>query len=326
MQIQYDRGVYLPELKLWLDPSSRKLKETGFVSHAHSDHARWHGTTLLSRQTLRLMRQRDRGGEGAKIQTPAFLETLEFNGANLTLYPAGHMAGSAQLLVDYGGQRLLYSGDFKLRPDPCAEPIAVPRADLLVMETTFGRPEYLFPPISQTMEKVARFCGQALDDKMVPVLLVYSMGKAQEVIKSLQPWGFEFVLHPSAAGITEIYRAMGYTFGPCHVMENQSPEGRVVIWPPLGRQNQAWLALRNKRVAFLSGWAMDRSARFRFGADEIFPVSDHADYSELLAYVQQVKPKKIYTLHGFAADFAASLRRLGHDARALGEEEQLELL
>jgi DNA ligase-1 len=112
-----------------------------------------------------------------------------------------------------------------------------------------------------------------------------------------------------------------------HVAGQQGAEGRVVIWPPQGRNHSWYSGIAAKtRCAFISGWAMDPSTRLKHQCDEAFPISDHADFSELLAYVWQVHPKQIYTHHGFAVDFAAHLRLTGHDARALGEIEQLELI
>jgi len=112
---------------------------------------------------------------------------------------AGHIAGSAQLLVEYKKERLLYSGDFKLRPDVASESLVVEEADQLIMETTFGKAQYLFPPASKTIEKIADFCQKAIRDNKIPCLLGYSLGKAQELLCSLRPYGLEFVLHPSIA-------------------------------------------------------------------------------------------------------------------------------
>jgi DNA ligase-1 len=327
MEIVYDKGVYLPEIKLWLDPHEAHPDEAGFVSHAHGDHAKWHGTTYASSPTLRLMRARSVAPKDVQAKPQAFLARFKHNGAYLTLLPAGHIAGSAQLLVEYKEQSLIYSGDFKLRPDASCEPIQVHEADQLIMETTFGQAQYLFPPASKTMEKVAAFCQKAHKDKKVPVLLAYSLGKAQELMLALSPWKWEFVLHPSVAAMAETYKGLGYKMPPFHTPGNTGLDNKVLIWPPSGR-NHAWYAgvAKRCRTAFISGWAMDPGTKARMSVDEAFPLSDHADFSELLAYVWQVHPKQIYTHHGFAAEFASHLRLTGHDAVALGQEEQLELL
>jgi Cft2 family RNA processing exonuclease len=328
MEIIYSEdGIYLPEIKLWLDAHAPKPDEAGFVSHAHSDHAKWHGLTICSSPTLRLMRARATEGKVAETRTPAFMARIRHEGAMLSLLPAGHIAGSSQLLVEYKKERLIYSGDFKLRPDPSCEAPVIEEADELIMETTFGKPQYLFPPASKTVEKIAEFCSKALKAGQIPALLCYSLGKSQELLTALKPWNFEFVLHPSAMDICETYKNLGYSFPILHVAGQQSPEGRVLLWPPHGRNHSLYAGIKHKlRTAFISGWAMDPSTKYRFQVEEAFPLSDHADFSELMAYVWQVHPKKIYTQHGFAVDFASHLRLTGHDARALGEVEQLELI
>jgi DNA ligase-1 len=327
MEIIYDQGVYLPEIKLWLDSDIPRPQEAGFVSHAHSDHAKWHGLTIASSPTLRLMKARQTPGKPDGQKSVAFIQRFKHESAMLTLLPAGHIMGSAQLLVEYKKERLLYSGDFKLRPDASCEAIVTEEAEQLIMETSFGKPQYLFPPASKTLEKIADWCERAIREKKIPCLLGYSLGKAQEIMLALKPYGFEFVLHPSIADMCEVYKALGCQFGPIHVAGTQSPENRVLIWPPSGRNHSMFSGWKGKlRQAFVSGWAMDPSTKFRMQVDDAFPISDHADFSELIAYVWQVHPKQIYTHHGFAADFASHLRLTGHDAKALGEIEQLELI
>jgi DNA ligase-1 len=327
MEIVYDNGIYLPDLKLWLDPHEGKPDGVGFVSHAHGDHAKWHGQTLCSAPTLRLMRARSTAPKDAQAKGQAFMSRFKLGGAYLTLLPAGHIAGSAQLLIEYKDETLLYSGDFKLRPDPSCEPIQVHEADTLIMETTFGQAQYLFPPASKTIEKIAAFCQKAHKDKKVPVLLSYALGKAQELMMALKPWGWEFVLHPSTAALADVYKGLGYQLPPFHLPGNTSLDNKVLIWPPHARNHQWYGGVAKRcRTAFISGWAMDPGTKAKWGVDEAFPLSDHADFSELLAYVWQVHPKKILTHHGFAAEFASHLRLTGHDAHALGQEEQLALL
>jgi len=261
------------------------------------------------------------------VKTPAFLNRFKHEGALLTLLPAGHIAGSAQLLVEHKKERLIYSGDFKLRHDPASEVIVIEEADQLVMETTFGKPEYLFPPASKTTERIAQFCEKAWKERRHPVLLAYSLGKAQELMMSLKPWKYEFVLNPAIADMCETYKSLGYALPPSHTPGNTALEGKVLIWPPNARSQPWFQGVADRcRTAFISGWAVDAGSKFRMKVDECFPLSDHADFSELLAYVWQVHPKQIYTHHGFAADFASHLRLTGHDARALGEVEQLELI
>ena len=205
-------------------------------------------------------------------------------------------------------------------------PAALARGcDLLVMETTFGRPHYQFPPVAEVMRDIVRFCEQALADGATAVLLGYSLGRSQELLRGLAGTGLPLVVHDAAHKLTKVYARLGWEFPPYEPMERADLSGKVVVCPPnatkpvLGRISGA------VRMAVVSGWAVDSSCRFRHRADAAFALSDHADYPELVEFVRQVEPRKIFTVHGFAADFAQTLREIGFDAQALSENDQLQL-
>ncbi|MBX3734329.1 MAG: ATP-dependent DNA ligase [Verrucomicrobiae bacterium] len=332
LAFRYHEGaVHLPALGLWLDAHRPMGPDAAvFVSHAHADHTAAHARVLLSEPTRRLMRARVAGErmeqvldfgrryDGAGLGLPA-------PGLAITLLPAGHILGSAMLLLEASGTSLLYTGDFKLRPGLSAEACEPRKADLLIMETTYGRPEYVFPPTAVILESVIRFCREALDNDETPVLLGYSLGKSQEILSGLAGAGLPVALSGPAAKLTAVYESLGHRFPAHETLDAGKAAGKVVLAPP----GMAISALRRRlgscRIAVLTGWAVDPGCRFRHQADAAFPLSDHADFSDLVAFVRQVAPRRVFTLHGFAADFAAHLRGLGHDACALSEVEQLEL-
>src|ERR1700733_13692957 len=157
MKVTFERGILLPELDLWLDPHDER--DTAFVSHAHSDHIGNHREVILSEITARLMAAR-LPGRRVEHWLP-FTSPVTFRGATVTLLPAGHIFGSAQLHIKLGEETLLYTGDFKLRPGLSAEPIAWLPADTLIMETTYGLPKYIFPPVEQVIAEVTKFCLEA---------------------------------------------------------------------------------------------------------------------------------------------------------------------
>src|SRR5262245_60960844 len=167
LTIQYHRGgIHLPELDLWLDPSGRVIdEEKAFVSHAHSDHIGAHREVLLSAATAKLMRARVAGDRLERVL--GFGETHAFNGGTapyrLTLLPAGHILGSAMAFVETTEQTLLYTGDFKIKRGRAAELCAPRRAEVLIMETTFGQPQFRFPPASDVMRDIVFFCRETLD-------------------------------------------------------------------------------------------------------------------------------------------------------------------
>lgn len=255
-----------------------------------------------------------------------FGETRELRGGRATLIPAGHIFGSAQLHFESAEGSLLYTGDFKLRRSLSAEPCEWRHAQTLIMETTFGLPKYRFPPTSETLARMVAFCRDALHDGAVPVLLGYSLGKSQEILCALIEAELTPMLHGSVWAMSEIYRELDPTFPTGYVRYAQGQvEGKVLVCPPSAARSTMVRRIKHRRLAMLTGWAMDPGAIYRYQCDAIFPLSDHADYDDLIRYVDLVKPERVLTLHGFAAAFASDLRERGIEAWALSEENQLEL-
>lgn len=346
-------GVFLPRLGLWLDPHRAKPGHV-FVSHAHSDHTARHPEAILTEPTAWLMRHRLGGKRVEHIL--GYGETREFSSGTgvspvrscseptlfgapgphgqdaratspfrLTLLPAGHILGSAMAFIEAGGESLLYTGDFKLRPGLAADVCEPRHADHLVMETTFGRPKYIFPPDADVWRDVVMFCRNALAEGITPVLFAYALGKSQELLAGLRDAGLPIALHKEAAKLTRINEHFGHTFPPFEIFDGTNAGGKVLIAPSQSSRSVLFQQLGKTRTAVVTGWAMDSSCRFRSGTDAAFPLSDHADYPGLIEFVKRVAPKKVFTLHGFAADFARTLREHGFDAQSLSEEEQLDL-
>lgn len=315
------QGLYLPQIDWWLDaprPAARS-----FISHAHFDHMARHRLTLCTEATARFMHARQPARR--ELLTRPFDRPHEIApGCRVTLLPAGHIAGSAQLLAESEHGRLLYSGDFKLRPGKAAEPCATPRADVLIMETTFGLPKYRLPPVEEVVADIVRFCRETLASGAIPVLFGYSLGKAQEILASLAGAELPIMLHPEIDRLTRVCEQLGFTFPAYREFDALAAPGHVVIAPP--QSSKAWLGrLAPRRTAMITGWALDSSCKYQTGCDAAFPLSDHADFPELLEFVERVQPRRVVTVHGFAAEFAQTLRARGVDALAIGRENQLEL-
>lgn len=322
-QVEYAEGVWLPQVGWWLD--ARHARERSFVSHAHFDHLALHREILCSPGTARLMRARLPGDRREHVLPFGQTEPLTPEVA-ISLHPAGHIHGSAQCLLEHPEWgRLLYTGDFKLRPGRAAEPCATPRADVLVMETTFGRPQYRFPPTSEVIAALTGFCLAALDDGETPVLYAYSLGKSQELLWVLAEHGLPVMLHPQTRRMTQVYADLGLAVPPHREYTAGEVRGHVVLCPPQSRTSPFLRRLGPCRTAVVTGWALDPGAIHRHQCDAAFPLSDHADFDDLLRFVEQVNPRRVYTLHGFARDFASTLRERGIEAWALSEENQLDL-
>ncbi len=315
-------SIYLPEIDLWCD--ARQPVDRAFISHAHFDHLGQHKRIITSEGTQRLMASR-MPGEREEVVLPYNTPYTFDAETELRLHPAGHIFGSAMLELKRKGETFLYTGDFKMRAGLSAEPAAPPRADVVVMETTFGLPRYIFPPAEKTLAAIVHFCQSAIEDGEVPVLLGYSLGKSQELIACLADAGLPIMLHPQTQKMTRIYEELGRTFPEWRPYTFTEVHGHVVICPPQVNQT-AWLRkIKPRRVAMITGWAMDPASIYRYQCDAAFPLSDHADYNELLYFVDVVQPKRVYTVHGFVEEFARTLRERGIEAWALGLPNQLEI-
>lgn len=332
LEFRFVKGaIHLPALGLWLD-AHRPVRgdEAVFVSHAHSDHTANHANVLFSPPTQKLMRARVAGKRDEQALEygriyPAAVLKLKPENFRLRLLPAGHIFGSAMSLIEADAGSLLYTGDFKLRRSRTVEACEPRQADTLIMETTFGLPRYVLPPQAEIERGILDFCRAALADGAVPVLLGYSLGKSQEVLRLLGDAGLPAMLAAPVAKLTRVYAELGHAFGAWQPLEPERAAGHVVICPPGAKLDELCAKIPKLRTAVLTGWAMEAGCRYQYRADAAFPLSDHADFPDLLEFVKRVAPKRVFTLHGFATEFAATLRDLGVEAWALGEANQLTL-
>jgi len=320
--IHHKHGIHLPQIGWSLDATRRA--ERAFVSHAHSDHIARHAEVICTRATARLMRARLPSKKRTEHLLP-FGHTEQLTpDCTVTLHPAGHILGSAQILLDHVEHgTLLYTGDFKLHPGHAAEPCATPRADILIMETTFGLPRFVFPPAEEIVASLVAFCRDTLAAGATPVLLCYSLGKSQEVLRALAPAGLPIMLHAETHRLTRVCAQLGLEFPPHAEFDAANHAGHVVICPPHAPGLLKRIAA--PRTAAVTGWALDSRHFHGSPSAAAFPLSDHADFPSLLRYVELVQPQRVYTLHGFAREFAATLRARGVDASPIGEGYQSEL-
>ena len=324
IEVRFHRGLYLPEADLWLDP--RDPKPRAFVSHAHADHFARHSSILCSDATATLLRRRFRVGE-ANLDPLAFHVPLVRDGFRFRLLPAGHITGSAMLHVTRlkDNATLLYTGDFKTRRGRTAEPVCFLNADTLIVETTFGLPEFAFPPAREIEASILRFVHDAFADDETPVLFGYALGKAQEAFALLHEHGIPTLLHPDVADMNDACREAGVELPEAARFEGHAPPGHVVIAPPAATRSKALRGLKAIRTAMLTGWALQPRTKYRYRVDEVIAFSDHADHPGLIECLQRVRPKRVLTVHGFAKEFAAELRGRRIDAWCAAGGDQLEL-
>jgi Cft2 family RNA processing exonuclease len=250
-----------------------------------------------------------------------YRKTVEFGGVRITAYPAGHCLGSAMLHVEEDDRTLLYTGDFKLSESVTSERAELPHADILVIESTYGTPSYRLPPRADAIAQLFEAVQGALDVGRVPVVQAYALGKSQEVTRILTDAGFPVQQHPAVYEVSQVYEACGVLMGACTRYDGKPLPGHVVVVPPQFHK-QRHVAGLNKIVKIaVTGWAHDESTRWRLRVDHAIPLSDHADYDELLETVERVAPREVHCTHG-PESFVDRLRELGHNAHRLGARQQ----
>jgi putative mRNA 3-end processing factor len=313
-------GLYLPDADLHLD--ARRAPGTVFVSHAHSDHCTAASRIVCTPETAALHAAR-RGAREA-LELP-FGAPARIGRATVTLTPAGHALGSAMIVAESDGGRAAYTGDYKLRPNPFSPPAEIPRVDTLVMECTFGEARYRFPPDDELVARLFAFVDAALAEGAVPVVLAYALGKGQEALWHLTGAGYDVSVHGAIANLCDLHVALGHAFpGPGRWSRYRKGElaGRVLLTTPNTRKAPMVQKLPAKRVCHLTGWALHPGAwNIYKDCDLVLPLSDHADFDELVRTATESGAGKVYTVHG-TPKFAEHLRSLGVDAEHLADHPQ----
>jgi Cft2 family RNA processing exonuclease len=299
------KSIYIPSAQIFLD--SRKKRKCAYISHAHGDHIAPHEKILCTPETADLLRLRLRYPQCLRI--PYFQKTV-WNDATLTLYPAGHILGSAQIYIEAQNQSLLYSGDFKLKPSRTVKNFTPVQADVLIMETTYGIPKYSFPPRKDIEEELVTLVKSKLNGNIIPVVFAYSLGKGQEALSILTGAGFSVAVDRTILRYCKVYEKYGIQFGPYEKLDKNNIRGKVVLCSIHQRRELRLDQFGSIFTIFLSGWGVDKRAVQKFRVDTVLPFSDHADYNELIEYVQHVKPTQVYCTHGFE-EFIHVLREMG---------------
>lgn len=315
-------GLHLTGTALWLD--ARRKSELSFVSHAHSDHIARHERIIATSPTVRFMTHR-LGALPAALPVP-YNRPFVLGPLGVELLPAGHILGSAQIRVTRSdGRRIVYTGDLNLAPSLTAEPVQVAACDTLIIESTFGHPRYLFPPKQQVLADVEAWVRRKLESGSAPILLGYSLGKSQEVMRFLAGRGFDICAHASVYEIAQLYEEFGIPLERVRRFNGVLKDGEVGVFPPHLARSVSVRRIWPRASAVLTGWALDANGARRYGADVAFPLSDHADFAGLLRYARETGATEVITHHGFADELAKALREAGIEARAIGKPLQLRL-
>ena len=313
-------GLYVPAAGLYLD--ARWAPGSVFVSHAHADHCSTADRIVCTPETAALHSAR-RGPRDALVipyDTPT-----RVGDAEVVLRSAAHCLGAAMLEVRTGRGTLVYTGDYKLRPNPLTPTSCIPRCDELVMECTFGEPRYVFPPDELLVRQLCEFVDAAFVEDATPVVLAYALGKGQEALYHLTGHGYDVVLHGAIANLCKLHVQLGRPFpgpGIWTPYRRGAVGRRVLLTTPSTRKSAMVQGLAKKRICYLTGWASHPGAHNIYkGCDLVLPLSDHADYEELVRTARDSRARRIYTVHG-PEGFAERLRALGLPAEYLAAHPQ----
>ncbi|MFB0611859.1 ligase-associated DNA damage response exonuclease [Aurantiacibacter poecillastricola] len=292
-------GVHIVPADVWIDPS--KPVDTALVTHGHADHARGgHGTTVATPETLAIMELRYNTREGAA--PVEYGETIRLKGrVDATYIPAGHVLGSAQILLEHAGERVVITGDYKRRADPTCPPFEVTPCDIFITEATFGLPLFTHPPIEDEMGKLlARL--EAHPDRCV-LVGAYALGKAQRVIAELRAAGHDqpIYLHGAMEKMCRLYEDFGVDLGELRLVSDHDKDdmrSSIVVCPPSALNDRWSRRLPDPITAMASGWMRVRQRARQRNVELPLVISDHADWGELTRTIQEVDPHETWITHG----------------------------
>jgi putative mRNA 3-end processing factor len=312
------RGLYCVPGDFFIDPTAASARAV--VTHGHSDHARpGHGHVLATRETLAIMRLRL--GDGAGAPDPlSYGESRAIGGVTVRLLPAGHILGSAQVVLEHGGTRVVVSGDYKRRPDPTCAPFEPLPCDVFITEATFGLPVFRHPDAGGEIDKLLR--SLTLFPERCHLVGVYALGKCQRVLALLRARGYgePVYLHGALASCVALYEQLGVALGPVRAVSGVTREelrGRIVLAPP-SAANEPWARrLPDPVVAMASGWMRVRQRARQRGVELPLVISDHADWDELLGTIRDTSPAEIWVTHGAEDALVRQAGLMGFAARPL---------
>ena len=292
-------GIHVVPADAWIDPA--RPVERALVTHGHADHARGgHGQTVATPATLAIMRLRYQTDAGA---TPVeYGETIALPGdVKATYLPAGHVLGSAQILLEHAGERVIVTGDYKRRADPTCPPFEVTKCDVFITEATFGLPVFRHPPIG---EEIAKLLGVLAEEPERCVLVgAYALGKAQRVIAELRAAGHSapIYLHGAMEKMCRLYEEFGVPLGDLRLVAD-APKGalagQIVVSPPSALNDRWSRRLPDPITAMASGWMRVRGRARQRMVELPLVISDHADWDELTRTIEEVNPAESWITHG----------------------------
>jgi putative mRNA 3-end processing factor len=312
-------GIYCEPGDFHIDPVHPVPRAV--ITHGHGDHARSGNERVLATPgTIAIMQQRYGEAAGGTLQPLPYGEPLTAGDVTVRLAPAGHVLGSAQIVLEYRGTRVVVSGDYKRRPDPTCAPFEPCACDVFITEATFGLPVFRHPPDSHEIEKLLH--SLTLFPERCHLVGVYALGKCQRVLALLRRAGYQepVYLHGALIGLTELYESLGVPLGPVLPVSGVTRDafkGRIVLAPPAATASLWSRRLPDPLVAMASGWMRVRQRAKARGVELPLVISDHADWDELTATIEEVAAEEIWVTHGREEALVHYATQKGYRARAL---------
>ena len=305
------KGIFCPLGNFYIDPW--RPVDFAVITHGHGDHARWGmGRYLCHDFTKPVLYSRI--SPDISVQSLPYGEVLDINGVKLSLHPAGHIIGSAQVRLEYKGYVTVISGDYKVQDDGLSTPFEPVRCHEFVTESTFGLPIYNWLSVQQIEANMQQWVSQNRSQNKTSVFLGYSLGKAQRIMKAVEGAG-EIFVHSSIARLNEAFASVGIdlpNYQIANLLENRKElQHQIVILPPALLDSNVIKKIPDAAVAICSGWMQVRGSRRWRSADAGFAVSDHADWGGLLEAVKATGAELVHVTHGQTQVFSKYLNEIG---------------
>lgn len=314
------KGIYCIPGKFYVDPW--RPVEYAVITHGHADHAR-HGMHhyLCHHFTVPVLASRI--SASISVQGIGYNEPLTINGVRVSLHPAGHIMGSAQVRMEYRGKVVVISGDYKIQEDGLSTPFESVKCHEFVTESTFGLPIYNWLPTERINEQLQQWVAQNQANAKTSVFIGYSLGKAQRIMKALE--GIAPIhVHYSIGRLNQAYETAGIRLPDYRVADFREDvkylHRDIVIVPPALADSNLIRKIPDRAEAICSGWMQVRGARRWRSADAGFAVSDHADWQGLLSTIRATGAEKVYVTHGQTAVFTQYLNEMGIPAEEIKTE------
>ncbi len=313
-----ENGLYCPQADFYIDPWKPVPK--AIITHGHADHARWGCKYYLASLDSKYI-LKTRLGDSIHLETLPFYESKNINNVKFTFFPAGHILGSAQIKLEYKGEVVVVSGDYKNENDPTANPFEPVSCHTFITESTFGLPVYKWKTQKQIFNEINSWWKKNADNNITSVLFAYALGKAQRLIAGVDSAVGAIFTHGAVEKMNDCYRRTGVNLPETHYVGSISDKEQfskaLVIAPP-SADTAPWLKRFGQYSrAFASGWMQLRGSRRRRNVDRGFVLSDHADWNGLIDTIKATKSEKVLVTHGYSLPLVRYLREMGLEADVL---------